>query len=198
MTVRVFVDSNILASRTLRDWLFLLRFEAEAMYSTSSSLDVILEAVRAQRRRQPKADGSMTRRLFEELHQHLDEVVDDFEGDVSFEGDDVDDHHVHAAAISAEAGVLLTNNGRDFGSPDDLSYDIYDADDFFCLVDDSSSQHVRSVTRAQALYWTRRAEKYSVPAKPLGVALVDAGCPKFALRVQAHLEVLSGTAASTR
>lgn len=191
MIQRVFVDSNAFVSRTTRDWLFLLRNEAEGMYQVHSSFDVLVEAVRAWRRIRPKDDGSAATRLFDHLKSNLDELLDDFDGTIEFDGADPDDSHVHAAAVVAGAHILLTSHGRDFGDPDMLPYEVQTPDEFFCLVDDGASHSVRAVTMQQVNYWQSRSTlAQEVPS--LVDALVAAGCPKFAERVRAHITTLTG------
>lgn len=191
VSTRVFVDSNVLASRTLRDWLFQIRHRTE-MFQLHSTPDVLAETLRAWRRRNPKADGKLIPGLEALLRRNLDEVLDDFSGDVEFTGKDPDDHHVHAAALHSHADILLTDNPSDFGEPNDLPYDLYTADEFLCLADDGAPHSVRDVVRAQNKYWQGQAA-LGRPTKPLTKALEDAGCPEFAGRVEAHLQVLSGS-----
>jgi hypothetical protein len=186
---RVFVDANVLASRTLRDWLFLLRNETAGMFQLHSTFDVLVEAVRAWRRAHPTAPGGRTRELFDLLDRNLDEVLGDYVVDVTFEGDR-GDLHVHAAAADTGAHILVTNNVRDFGDPDALPYELCTPDAFFCLIDDGAAAYVREVTRTQVAYWASRRDKQK--AIGLDQALVDAGCPEFAVRVQKHLRTLSG------
>lgn len=191
MTHRVFVDSNVLASRTLRDWIFLLRLQTPGMFQLHSTPDVIAEAIRAWRRLNPTADGGVGVALDARIRENLDEVLMDFRGDIPFAGSDPDDQHVHAAAVWTQADILLTANHRDFGDPDDLPYEIQTPDEFLVLVDNSSPTLVRAVVREQNDYWqNKRANGHNV--KPLDQALVDAGCPEFASRVLAHLRLLSG------
>lgn len=191
MTQRIFVDSNVLASRTLRDWLFLLRTETYRMFQLHTSFDVLMETVRVTRRRHPTADGKLTADLFHRLEDLLDEVLGDFDGSVDFSGPDVNDHHVHAAVLSSRADKLLTSNERHFPETDDLTYEVYTPDEFLVLVDDSAPHHVRSVTRQQIDYWQGlRSEGKQV--RPLGHVLVDAGCPDFGARIVRHVKALSG------
>ena len=191
MLQRVFVDANVLLSRTTRDWLFLLRNETQQMFQLHSTIDVVTETVRARRRLQPELDGNITRRLHDDLIENLDEIVADFDGSVEFHGSDPDDRHVHAAAIAGGSNILVTSNGGDFGDPDLLPYEIYTPDEFFLLVDDGAQDSVRRVTMAQLKYWNaKRARGHSV--KPLPGALIDAGCPIFAARVSGHVRFLAG------
>jgi len=191
MLQRVFVDANVLLSRTTRDWLFLLRNETQQMFQLHSTIDVVTETVRARRRLQPELDGNITRRLHDDLIENLDEVVADFDGSIEFHGSDPHDRHVHATATAAASNFLLTSNGSDFGNPDLLPYEIYTPDEFFLLVDDGAQDSVRRVTQAQLKYWSaKRARGHSV--KPLPAALTDAGCPLFADRVNRHVRFLAG------
>jgi predicted nucleic acid-binding protein len=191
----VFVDANVLASRTLRDWLFMLRNESR-MYQLHTTPDVVAETVRAVRRRYKTAPGRMIIDLQHLLETNLDELLADFRSDVPFKGADPDDYHVHAAAMACRADILLTDDADGFGDPELLDYDICASDDFLCLADASSPQAVREVTRQQNAYWRKRSATGTV-TKPLAQALSDAGCPEFAVRVDRHLRVLAGLPAET-
>lgn len=54
---RVFVDANILYSRTIRDWLFALSTSKIQMFDLFSSEDVFAEVVYHYRRSNPKRSG---------------------------------------------------------------------------------------------------------------------------------------------
>lgn len=190
MVQRVFVDSNVLASKTLRDWLFLLRHDTQGMFQTHSSFDVLIEAARVWRKRKPRARSSKGLHFYESIRANLDDYLEDFSEEEDFNGQDVHDYHVHAAAVASNAHILLTSNGRDFGNPDDLPYEIYKPDEFFCLIEQSASHSVRRVTMQQTKYWSKRKES-GEPVKTLNVALRDASCPAFAEIVSSHLKALS-------
>jgi predicted nucleic acid-binding protein len=179
---RVFVDSNVFVSRTIRDWLFLLRQETDGMFQTHSTVDVIAESVRAVRRIRPRLDGAITHELQRRLIHNLDELQTSFDGTIPFAGSDRDDFHVHAAAVASRADILLTSNGRDFGDPATLPYDVWTPDEFFVLVDDSAPAHVARVTADQHRYWSAKSSK-----RDLADALVAADCPRFAARVARHV-----------
>lgn len=182
MPHRVFVDSNVLVSRAIRDWLFLLRHETDGMFQTHSTVDVIAESVRAVRRMKPRLDGAITHELQRRLIENLDEIQATFDGTLPFAGRDRDDFHVHAAAVASHADILLTSNGRDFGDPATLPYDIWTPDEFFVLVDDSAPAHVARVTADQHRYWSAKPSQ-----RNLADALVAADCPRFAARVARHV-----------
>lgn len=57
MTQRVFVDANVFFSRTLTDWLFLLRFETEGMFQVHTTEDVFAEVIYRMRKKNPTAPG---------------------------------------------------------------------------------------------------------------------------------------------
>ncbi|WP_092554493.1 PIN domain-containing protein [Herbiconiux ginsengi] len=191
MLQRVFVDSNVLYSRTTRDWLFLLRNETRDMFQVHSSIDVVVEVVRAVRREKPQLDGAITRSFHDQLINNLDEIQPDYDARVEFSGADPDDLHVHAAAIAAKADLLLTSDGRDFGDPDALPYELYEPDAFFVLVDDGAAEMVLRVVMKQVAYWKGKSDA-GRQVKGVVQALEDANCPLFAERVGAHLELLSG------
>ncbi|MFD3593570.1 hypothetical protein ACFWU5_12645 [Nocardia sp. NPDC058640] len=99
---------------------------------------------------------------------------------------DVFDAHVHCAAVHGDVDIVLTANHEDFefDGIDDLTYEVYGADAFFELVDDSKPALVRAVVREQLVYWVGRK------GKALPEALRSAGADNFAERVRLHLQTL--------
>lgn len=185
---RVFVDANVFCSRTLRDWTCLLRLHTDGMFQLHTSEDVLAEALRAVRRRRPDAPGAATTRLRAAILASIDELVADFDATIAYMGSDPDDRHVHAAAVACGAHVLLTDD-RGLTTTDTATYEVYRPDDFFVLVDDSAPWLVREVVRAQAEYW---ADRPAGQRRGLASALREAGCPRFARRVDGHLRTLAG------
>lgn len=161
------------------------------MFQLHTTLDVIAETIRAVRRQHPQADGGVITEIDRKIREVVDELIEDFPGDIPFAGSDAHDRHVNAAATHGEADILVTDNPGDFGDPDLLPYDIYTADEFLCLVDDGAPANVRAVTREQNSYWQAR-KNAGKPTKGLVEALIDSGCPEFAARVHEHLKVLCG------
>ncbi len=186
----MFVDSNVLYSRTTRDWLFLLRNETRDMFQVHSTIDVVVEVVRAVRRAKPEVSGAVTHALHQQLVANLDELLTDYDATVEFTGVDPADRHVHAAAIAAGAHVLLTSNGRDFGDPGRLRYELFEPDAFFLLLDDGAPAMVRRVVVKQLAYWSSRND-LGRPVKGVAEALDDAGCRGLSERVREHLHVIS-------
>jgi hypothetical protein len=187
---RVFVDSNVLGSRTLYDWLFLLH-QATTMFSLQVTPDVLDEAHRVWRRKHPSAGGQMRAKREKLFQANFDEVLDDWQGGNVPGIKDADDQHVHNAATHCRADILLTSNVKDFGDPDLLSYDLMTPDEFFILINKSASFPVREVTQFQNDYWQGRRDRGDT-VQSLAEALKAAGCNKFSRVVEQHLRVLAG------
>ncbi|MDK7180128.1 PIN domain-containing protein [Corynebacterium riegelii] len=188
MTQRVFVDANVLFSKTCRDWLYFLRQENEDMFQLCSTNDVMVEVLYHLRKRRPKAGSALLEAHFNQIRDLIDEVVEVFPGHAQFTGRDNGDYHVHAAAIACQADVLLTNNSpADFTDNEDAEpYEIYTADDFFVLVADSNPASILRVTKEQFEYWGNKPG-----SQPLDKALIAAGCPQFAARVRENLRKIA-------
>jgi len=184
---RVFVDANVLYSRTLRDWLFLLRRETEGMFQIHTTEDVLAETEYRLRRNNPTMAGGVITDLRKKITTSVDELVGDYDATIPYAGQDPDDRHVHAAAIASQAHILLTGDAGFIGS-DDEPYEVFRCDEFFILIDDSASWLVERVTADQINYWNKKIGNRKTSAQ----ALSDAGCPEFAKRVEKHAEKLSG------
>jgi hypothetical protein len=188
MITRVFVDADVLFSRTLRDWLFLIKLESGGgMYTVSTSLDVIAEATARYRDRHPTAPGGVIVGMFTLIEANIDERVDEYRVDESFVGDDPGDAHVDAAARACGAGVLLTVDGGWHKMTDEqldaLPYEPQYPDDFFCIVDDSFPEVIDKVLVKQMTYWFHRDGAIDLPT-----ALRAAGCSEFAERVRRRIQ----------
>ncbi|ROP61116.1 PIN domain-containing protein [Curtobacterium sp. ZW137] len=188
MHQRVFVDANVLCSRTLRDWTCLLRLRTDGMFQLHTSEDVLAEVVYTLRRLRPERSGGAVTRLRAAILASMDELIDEFDATLSYTGPDPDDRHVHAAAVAGGADILLTED-RGLGNNDHALYTVHRCDEFFVLIDDSAPWMVRDVVQMQGRYWATRPNRAS---GGLARALRDAGCPEFAARVERHLRALSG------
>lgn len=190
------MDANVLFSRTTRDWLFLLRQETDSMFQVHSTEDVLAETLYNLRRANPGWDGARTARLRILLTENLDEILQDFDGSIEYVGKDPNDCHVHAAAVACKADILLTaDKGLAYtADADSLPYSVYTPDEFFVLIDDSTPMSVQRVTENQRRYWADVAANGKT-TKALAGALIDSGCPDFAVRVHGHLRTLSGPSA---
>lgn len=188
---RVLVDANVLWRRALRDWLFLLRNATEGeMFTVCATEDIVAETIYTLRRRYREAPGHLTRSAHDTIVDALDYRIDDFPaGDAGFAGTDVNDTHVHAAAVADGVSIVLTADKGFTNIPvrelEALPYEVYRPDDFFVLIDDSSPLSVRAVASDQLQYWCDRRESVN-----LADMLEAAGCPEFGERVRRHLQAL--------
>lgn len=188
MTRRVLVDANVLVSRTTMDWLHFLREFNEGMFQLHITHDIQAEAIHALRRRHPKRPGGAIADRLKKISMIVDEVVEDFPGELPFTGADADDYHVHAAAVAGRADLVLTSNSPNdiTTTPDDEHYDIITPDDFFILVTDSNPRCLLPIVKAQFAYWSKKPGHAQ-----LDEALTKAGCSAFAQRVRATLGLLA-------
>lgn len=180
-----FVDANVLFSKTLCDWLFLLRKQTNGgLFVLFSSEDAITEALHALRKSKPYADGQFTARRRALFTTALDEVIVEFPGAPDFPGADKHDAHIHAAALASNAVYLIADDaGFAAVDTDQLPYEVHTADSFFMLVAANVPQAVDAVILQQLDHF-RGIEG----SKRLDVALEEAGCPEFAKCVLKHME----------
>lgn len=162
------------------------------MFTLYASNDVLDEAHRVWRRKFPTLGADMREQREKRFRECFDDILDDWVG-----GDapvsDVDDAHVHNAAVFGNVNILLTNNVSDFPYPDQLPYDLYTPDEFFCLIYENDPTTVRNVTRKQAVYWGKRQKMNpEIAPKTLAEALLAAGCPEFSKVVGDCIKFVSG------
>lgn len=196
---RVFLDANILFSKTLQDWLFMLRIETGGnMFTLITSEDALVEAQHSFRKRKPEVSGSEVSNIRKKTVEFCDDVIEDYPGKTSGPFQDRYDLHIHSAALAAGCHMLITQDKGFLNLPeehkDELAYEILSPDEFLILLDDSASQFVSSVTKQQSAYWVKkRSDGKARDAVKLESALRKSDCPKFAERVRKHLESLSGS-----
>ncbi|MHC6177272.1 PIN domain-containing protein [Glutamicibacter sp. X7] len=184
MPQRVFVDANVLFSRTLRDWLFLLRVESKGgLFQIHTTWDVIAETGSHLRNKYPEASGALVSSLIDRCQELFDEILVGFPGGAVDHIADREDWHVHHAAMACQAAILLTED-HGFVS-EETSYETYNCDEFFTEISSSSTMTVRTVADMQAKYWATRG------GRALPDALRDADCPVFADIVQQHLRQIA-------
>jgi predicted nucleic acid-binding protein len=184
MTQRVFVDANVLYSRTLRDWLFLLRVESNGgMFQIHTSWDVINEAGDKLRNAHPEWPGGAISSLMKKIQEIFDEIITVYPGGQVEGIADEGDWHVHHAAEACHADILLTED-TGFES-DDTHYEVYTCDEFFLEVEKSAPEVVGRVVKRQVPFWANRG------GKQLPDALRDAECPKFAEVALKHIQKLA-------
>ncbi|MDO4898509.1 MAG: PIN domain-containing protein [Rothia sp. (in: high G+C Gram-positive bacteria)] len=129
--LRVFVDANILFSKTLTDWLYFLSQNYRYPVTLLSSEDVFAEVIKNLREKNPYAPGRTITHRLNLLRGCIDDVVADYEVKDHPAVRDVLDLHVHAAAaVESDADILLTANTRDF-SADKAPYTLMTPDELF-------------------------------------------------------------------
>lgn len=183
MSQIVLVDANVLYSRTLRDWLFMLKLRAGgAMFTLHASEDILAETLYHLRRNHPGVDGRHVSGVHDRIERLLDSKVADYAIKPGFPPGDRNDEHVHAAAVACGAHILLTNDrgflGLQAEQTEGLPYEIYSPDSFFVLIDDSAPDLVDLVAIEQRDYWQLRDDRHSILD-----ALERSGCPRFSERV---------------
>lgn len=181
------VDANVLYSRTCRDWLILLELGGSP-HKTYWTEDILAETLYRLRRRHPAWSGAKISTIRDKIAGSLEGGrVEDLDVDGTFPGEDPHDQHVHAAALACRADCVLTADTgfSDVETLDELPYEVYEPDDFFVLVDDSSPDVVRAVASQQVSYFLRRHGSADLCA-----GLRAAGCPDFAERVRRHLQTI--------
>lgn len=193
--MKIFVDANVLMSRTVRDWLCLLRVEsAGGMFTLVTSEDVLAEVEYHVRRQNPDADGEVIVQLRSKIVSSFDEVLTGFIGNLENPTDDPDDQHVHCGAIASGADILLTNDSGflklESEVMDSLEYEVMTPDCLFVLIDDSASRIVRKTAVRQMAYWQDKSTHSSILT-----SLRASKCEDFAGRVDVHMKSLSGVTA---
>jgi len=159
---RVFVDADVLVTRTPFCWLAMLRDETDGAFRLYSSDATLAAATEDWRSRHPDAAEVVAERREQLLRAVLDDVTDDGAGG----------EHVRLAPEPA----------RD----DAADAEVTTPDEFLCLVDDAASANVRALTLRRQDDLERRRQA-GIPTATLVDALVTAGCPAFAERVAAYL-----------
>lgn len=184
MVAKILVDANILYSRTLRDWLLQLSLDA-GMFRCYGTEHVYAEAAYHLQRNHPDRDGA----VFSSFRRHYDDClirIDSYPALDDYPGNDPNDKHLHSAAIAGEIDKIVTTDklfAAAAAPRDDLPYEVWLADEFLVLVDDSEELLVRYVTKKYVDYQLKRDGECHLVEQ-----LRDAGCPEFAERVRKHLQ----------
>lgn len=180
-----FIDANVIFSKTLRDWICLLRLETGGhLFVLHTSEEALTEAAYKLRKKMPDAPGDSIRSIIEHVRNAVDDIVVSFPSGASFPGADKDDRHIHAAAKASGADYLLTQDAGFAGiDPDLLPYEVITPDLFFALVAANNPAAADRVIRRQLKYFDSKPD-----VKGLSEALMDAKCEIFAECVKRHLE----------
>ena len=186
MSLRVFLDANVIASKTLRDWLFKLSLFDPRVLSLCSSDLVLEEARRTFARRNPSADRTIVDGLFERIRAMFDHVVIWTGNPSEIDGINIDDVHVHHAALRAEATHLATSNLRDFQPRQPMPYILCSPDELLVTLTLLTPNGIKKVAESEAVYWSGR-KSIEPLVKTVPDALFDAGAQHFSQIVRGLL-----------
>ncbi|WDZ86790.1 PIN domain-containing protein [Micromonospora cathayae] len=186
----VFLDANVLFSRTLRDWISLSAIASGCLaYDLRCSEDVLAEWMYRMRRKRPElseqAVGGQRRRFVEAFPHGL---VTGYSPEAVPCPPDPDDRHVLAAAVHGQVDVLVTNDGRGTGAfpahclPDGL--EVWTADELLNWVADGSMELVRRVLGIQLAYYRRTIVAADRDEAGMIAHLRKAGASRFASRLE--------------
>ncbi|MFI6127983.1 putative toxin-antitoxin system toxin component, PIN family [Micromonospora sp. NPDC051141] len=183
----MFLDANILFSRTLRDWISLLALEGDCtVFDVRYSEDILAEWMYRLRRKRPEhseqAIGGQRRRFVEAFPYGL--VTGYAPNDVRCPPDP-DDRHVLAAAIHGGVDILVTEDRLAFPPecvPGHLS--VLTADEFLNWVADRSMSLVQRALSRQLDYYRRSLVAEDRTVVELIAYLRKAGAPRFAERLE--------------
>lgn len=186
-------DANVLHSRTLRDWLLLLKVvSGGGMFQVAYTEDILAETMYHVRRRNLHLSGTQITLVRDQIVGAMDLRIAEYpSGQEAVQVRDPFDRHIHAAAVAGDMDCIITHDKGFTELPvcerDQLEYEIYTADEFFTLVDDSSPSTVLATLRRQIEYRSRKPDaRYDFVD-----ALIAADCPVFAGRVRTRCQQLA-------
>lgn len=182
MPFPAFLDTCVLYPAYLADTL--LRLAEASAYRPLWSADVLAELRRNVIERGIPSD-KVDRRIALMTRSFPDALVTGYESLVEGMANDPKDRHVLAAAVRANAEVLVTFNIRDFPEPALKPYDIVAVhpDEFLLDQLDLDPGLTMMILRQQAASYRR--EPTSVPG--VLVLLERTGVPRFAAEMRRHL-----------
>lgn len=187
----IFLDANVLYSRTQRDWFCLISLESglDGM-AVCWSEDVLTEWLYHRRKKNPQLSdaeiGGLRRRLESSFPQA---TISGYSIDPMLLTGDPYDAHVLAASAHASVDYLVTNNISDFDEhAESFEFEIYTPDDMLCLIAERRPNTVLKTAKRQLDYWNQKPN-----SMPLPDALVAAGVPNFAEHVRKIIQQIALT-----
>lgn len=196
----VSLDTNILYSRTLRDWHWMLMVRSVLQSGLNRieprvSEDVLAELLYRIRRANPHLGdvevGGIRERL---LNNQPESVVVRGYSVVDVPVlDDSNDLHVIAAATHARVDYLVTEDSGFHSVADEFEFETLSADEMLCLIAERRPELVLRVTQEQFRYWNRRAKESGRGISPMDEALRAANAPCFAEEVRKAIKHLAVT-----
>ena len=193
----VFLDANILASRTLRNWLFTLsEVTSGSMFSLGTSDSALAEFEKTWQKRNPNLDGEIAKRLSGYISDSCAQVITNAPAH-NLEGlRDPKDQHIHSAVLHGAFDYLVTRD-EDFLDltetvTDLLPYEIMSPDTILIQINDSASHLVReTVIQFMADREKERALAPDRQLKTMKQLLAESGAPEFGLIVDKHCQTLA-------
>lgn len=155
MLVVALCDANVLYPNTLRD--FLLRLGLEQVIQVRTTEQILDEAFGNLEANRPDLDPARLKRTRDLMVQAMpDLLVTGYESRIEqLTLPDPDDRHVLAAAITAEAEIIVTNNLKDFPAAVLAPHGItaQSPDEFLSGLHDFAASQMVAVATAIATAW---------------------------------------------
>lgn len=178
----IFLDANVLYSRTLRDWFALLAIESRRSLLSDRidlrvSEDVLSEWMYHFRRDKPHySDDAIGQQRRELVDSQTDQFVVTGYQPVDIAGfPDIHDLHVVAAATHCGAEFLVTADRALHEATEVLEPEPMHPDDLLALIAERRMDLVSQVIGQQMKYWSRKTSDVDLPG-----ALRSADAPQFA------------------
>ena len=179
---RVLVDANLLPSTTLRDWVLILCLKSgNQFYQVFTSQSILDEFGYHWRKLHPGVDDRIRQKILARTKKTLT-VVEGYPIDIPDGYPDLDDLHVHSAAVFCSADALITDDkklhafAQSEKGEEQLPYEVMTCDEFLMqLTDYAPHQLFREAYLFQEKHWEKQANSRTLPEQ-----LHLAGAPNFA------------------
>lgn len=162
------------------------------MFQLAYTEDILAEVLYHIRRNNVGLTGTQITIIRDQIAATMDRRISRYpSGEDALHIGDPFDRHLHAAAVAGAMDCIITDDagftGLSVNQRDLLEYEIYTADEFLTLVDDSSPSTVVVALHRQIEHRSRR------PGASFDFVerLVAANCPSFAGRVKRHCQQLA-------
>lgn len=185
MVIVAFLDSNVLASKTQRDWFFKISLHEPAIIRLVTSTRVLEEAMRAFHKRNPSVTHNTLATFRKRMEGVFSDVVKSPLRTGAVDGVHPGDWHVHASAVNSEASVLVSTNTRHFSRQ--YSYALATPDDMLSSLFHAHPDMLIRVAHHEARYWSEQA-RLGRPAQSITEALKRSGCQRFSALISGALE----------
>lgn len=184
----VLPDANIWFSATLHAWFGLLAAETLGSWSFHWTEDILAETLYHKRREYPDSSSAQIEAIRKRLMSVIpDNEISNFPHDASVNYPDINDAHVHSAAIYAKIQYIVTNDRKGFvdiyDDPDDCPYEVYTADEFLMLAAESAPGAIDKVLHQQLNYYRDKGKPFNLVKR-----LKSAGCPDFSEYIRVRLQ----------